>query len=79
MDAKMKETLKSIYGSLTDEQKKKAKECKDMDELMKLAGEWGIELPDEVLDSVAGGLAMAHAIDFLDAVYGKCSGDGSIC
>ena len=26
-----------------------------MDELMELAGEWGVELPDEVMDNVAGG------------------------
>ena len=29
--------------------------CKNMDEMMALAGEWGIELPDDVLDAVAGG------------------------
>lgn len=51
----MKEILKGIYENLTDEQKAKAKACKNMDELMKLAGEWGIELPDDMLDAVAGG------------------------
>ena len=47
--------FKGIYDSLTDEQKEKAKACMTMDEIMALAGEWGIELPDEVLDAVAGG------------------------
>ena len=55
MDEKMKEALKGIYENLTDEQKEKAKACKTMDELVALAGEWGIELPDEVVDAVAGG------------------------
>lgn len=49
------ELLKDIYDSLTDEQKEKAKECKTADELLKLAGEEGIELPDEVLDAASGG------------------------
>ena len=55
MDEKMKEVIKGIYENLTDEQKEKAKQCKTMDELMTLAGEWGIELPDEALDAVSGG------------------------
>ena len=52
---KMNETLKGVWDSLTDEQKEKAKACKTADELLKFAGEEGIELPDEVLDAVAGG------------------------
>ena len=55
MDKKLNDVLKGIYESLTDEQKEKAKKCKTMDELMKLAGEWGVELPDELLDNVNGG------------------------
>ena len=54
-NAKLNETLKGIYDTLTDEQKKQAKECKTTEELMALAGEWGLELPDEMLDAVAGG------------------------
>lgn len=52
---KRNELLKGIYDSLTGEQKEKVKACKTMDELMKLAGQEGIELPDEALDAVAGG------------------------
>ena len=52
---KLNEMLAGIWDSLTDEQKEKAKACKTTDELIKLAGEEGIELPDEVLDAVAGG------------------------
>ncbi len=55
MDEKMDAALKGIWDSLTDEQKEKAKQCKTMDELTALAGKEGVELPDEVLDQVAGG------------------------
>ena len=66
MNEKLNEALKGIYDSLTDEQKEKAKACKSSDELMKLAGEWGIELPDEVLDAVAGGVGILGRIDPCD-------------
>ena len=58
MNEKKEEAFKGIYDNLTDEQKEKAKACKTMDELMTLAGEWGVELPDEVLDAVAGGFGI---------------------
>ena len=52
---KMNEALKGLWDSLTDEQKAKAKECKNMDELMALAGSMGVELTNELLDIVSGG------------------------
>lgn len=52
---KLNELLVNVWDSLTDEQKAKAKACKTPDELLKLAGEEGIELPDELLDAAAGG------------------------
>ena len=55
MDEKMKEALKSIFEKLNEEQKTKAKACKDADELMKLLGEWGVELPDDLTDIISGG------------------------
>ncbi len=57
-ETRMTELNKAIEGmwdSLTDEQKAAAKECKSMDELALLAGAAGVELPDEMLDAVAGG------------------------
>ena len=63
MDKEMKELMDRIYGTLTDEQKAKAKACKTMDELMALAGEWGIELPDEALDHVNGGCSSSCSED----------------
>ena len=55
MDEKMKKLIEGIYESLTDEQKEKAKACKTMDELMAFMDQEGLELPDEMLDAVAGG------------------------
>ena len=52
---KLNEMLVDVWDSLTDEQKAKAKACKTPDELVKLAAEEGIELPDEVLEAVSGG------------------------
>ena len=49
MDEKMKDTLKDICGSLSDEQKAKAKQCRTMD-----------ELSDAALDEVAGGFQVNH-------------------
>ncbi len=57
-NAELKKALEGMWNSLTDEQKEKAKACKTMDELMLLAGKEGIELPDEALDQVSGGLIM---------------------
>lgn len=57
-ESKMTELNKALEGmwdSLTDEQKTKVKECQSMDELTALAGEVGVELPNEMLDAVAGG------------------------
>ena len=69
---KIAEVLKGIYDSLTDEQKEKAKKCKTMDELLKLAGEEGIELPDEVLDAAAGGVV----VDIKDGTWSAFDDDG---
>ena len=57
MDEKTEKVIEKFFANLTDEQKEKAKECKTLDELMDFAGKEGIELPDELLDGVAGGFA----------------------
>ena len=54
----MKELLKNLMNSLTDEQKEKAKTCKDLNELTACLGEMGVSLPDELLDAVAGGIIL---------------------
>ena len=45
-----------IYVSLTDEQKEKAKNCKTLDELIEFAKKEDIELPDEDLNDISGGV-----------------------
>ena len=40
-----------------DEKKEKAQESNSLDELMELCNKEGIEIPDELLDSVAGGIS----------------------
>ena len=57
----LNKALEGLWDSLTDEQKEKAKACKSMDELTALAGQMGVELPDELLDSVAGGVVVERA------------------
>ena len=52
---KLAEALKSVWNSLTDEQKAKAAKLKTPEEFMKFAGEECIELPDELLEAVSGG------------------------
>ncbi len=58
----LNEALAGMWDSLTEEQKEKAKACKSMDELTALAGSMGVELPDELLDSVAGGFRTATGV-----------------
>ena len=55
-DKKLNELLNAVLASLTEEQKKKAKACKTAKELVDFLAEAGVELPDEVLDAVAGGM-----------------------
>ena len=42
-------------GNLTPEQIEKAKACKTAEDLLTLAKEEGLELPEEQLESLAGG------------------------
>ena len=50
-----KESLERIFAQLSDEQKEQFKNCKDMDEVMKLADEENIELTDEQLEFLGSG------------------------
>ena len=47
--------LDKYFGNLTDELKTKAKQCKNPEELLKLAGAEGIDLTDEQMDAISGG------------------------
>ena len=48
---------KKIYDNMTDEQKKRAKRCKTSEEFMAIVEGEGVEMPDEMFDDVAGGVA----------------------
>ncbi len=50
-----KESLERIFAQLSDEQKEQFKNCKDMDEVMKLANEENVELTDDQLEFLSGG------------------------
>ena len=52
----MNEVIKDIYEKLNDEQKKKVDACKSEDELMELFSEWDMELPDDLVEAVGGGI-----------------------
>ena len=54
MDDALNTTLGQLWDSLTDEQKAKARECSTMEELLALAGEEKIELPDELMEAAGG-------------------------
>ena len=43
------------YKDVSPELKEKARECKSAEELLALAKEEGMEIPDEELDAIAGG------------------------
>ncbi len=70
----LNKALEGMWDSLTDEQKEQAKACETLDELMALAGREGIELPDELLEEVAGGKTPTSAWSLRRqyALPGKC-------
>ena len=70
---KLKTMLGELWESLTDEQKEKARACKTVDELLKLAGEEKIELPDDMLDAVSGGVwAPTSTYNPADEILERC-------
>ena len=48
--------IEGFINTLTEEQKERIKECVTLEELTAFAGKEGIELPDEILDEVSGGV-----------------------
>ena len=50
-----KGSLERIFARLSDEQKEQFKNCKDMDEVMMLAGEENVELSDDQLEFLSSG------------------------
>ena len=56
MNEKMKELIRGIYERLNDEQKERAKTCQTVDDFIEFVEEEGLELPDELLEAVSGGI-----------------------
>ena len=50
-----KESLERIFAQLSDEQKEQFKNCKDMDEVMKLVDAENVELTDDQLEFLSSG------------------------
>jgi len=68
-DRNSSELLKGIWENLTNEQKEKAKACNTVDELTRFAAQEGIELTDELLETVSGGgSTLGYAVSLLDKV-----------
>lgn len=57
------------YNDLSDELKKKAEACKTADELIALAEAEGVELSDEQLDAMSGGVDWACSPHTCDPNY----------
>ena len=55
-EKKLNEQVDAAVVYLTDEQKKKVEDCKNMNDLIDLLGEMGVVLPDELMNAVAGGV-----------------------
>ena len=59
-EKKIEELLAGIVNGLPDELKEKAKKITDLGELTDMLSKAGMELPDELLDSAAGGINMRN-------------------
>ena len=83
----MKKTWKGILENLTSEQKEKAAQCKTSGELIALLGEWGNEIPDELVEAIAGGRMLDgilladedHHVDISPEVLSILRKSGSSC
>ncbi len=56
-EKKILEMAKKIYENMTDDQKKRAVECNTAEDFMAIVENEGVEIPDEMFDDVAGGVA----------------------
>lgn len=63
---------KEFYNTLSDDVKAKIKACKTEDEMLKVLGEEGIALDDELLDSVSGGYGDGYGDRCKDYCKSNC-------
>ena len=71
MDEKTKEKFDKFCAELTDEQKEKLQKCNSLDQFVELLGKEGIEIPDELLDGVAGGTVSAESLESIERTLRK--------
>ena len=66
-----KKQLEEFSKQLTDDQKAKIKQCKNLNDFMKVVGDEGIALPDELLEHVSGGdlIDMDKLGDAAEGIY----------
>ena len=73
------EQMTDILNGLTDEQKEKVKSCKDVNEPDKRNGELGTAMPDELMESVAGGLKASAQSEVLIDVIATATAECKKC
>ena len=61
--------ISKLVGNLTEDQIAKAKQCKTPEEFLMMVGEEGIDLTDEQMDALSGGVFCEH--DW-DGCTGEC-------
>ena len=61
-DEKVPEILAKLYGNMTDEQKKRALECKTVGDFMAIVEREGVEIPDGLIENVAGGVSLNESV-----------------
>ena len=59
------------YDDLTPEQMEKAKACKSVEELLALAASEGMELSDEEISAISGGVEWYCKSDSCDEHWGR--------
>lgn len=64
IDPKLEEAIKKIVGSMTEEQKAKARACNSPEELNAFLMEEAHKIPEDELENVAGGSAADVVIAF---------------
>ena len=64
-----KESLERIFAQLSDEQKEQFKNCKSMDEVMRLVNEENVELTDEQLEFLGSGGCCNHRAKCTELQY----------
>ena len=58
--------VQDLYNKLTDEQKKRSRDCKTQEDFLRVVQEEGIELTDDQLEAISGGSWLSDWSDQLE-------------